>query len=309
MALYLNEADIQQLLTVEECIEVMDDLFQQEARGLVDNLPRRRMRYGQAGFTLMGGAVLGSNAYGVRHSNLTLLYSTADGKLEAVLRSGPIAWIRTGAASGLATRYMARPDASVVGVIGAGRQAVTQLEAVCAVRPVQLVKVFSRTEERRNQFAAEMREHLGVEVQPVTSATACVKGSQVLVTITNAREPVFDGADLEPGTHINAAGSNHVTRREVDQATIERSDVIAVDNLEQARMECGELIAAAERGGFLWSRAAELCDVVAARVDGRPYLDAVTLFESQGIGTEDIAASAYVLKKARERGIGEELPF
>jgi ornithine cyclodeaminase/alanine dehydrogenase-like protein (mu-crystallin family) len=267
------------------------------------------MRYGQASFNVMGGAVLGSNAYGVRHSNVTLFYSTTDGKLEAVLRPGSIAWIRTGAATGLATKYMAPPDASVVGIIGTGRQAVTQLEAVCAVRPVKRVKVYSRAPENRSRFVTEMRELLDVDFEPVDSPQACVKGSQIVITITNARDPVFDGADLDSGTHVNAAGSNNVMRREIDQTTIQRSDLIAVDNLEQAKTECGELIAAAERGVFRWRQAVELCDIAGGRVNGRPSAEAITLFESQGIGTEDIAASAYVLRKAREKGIGQELPF
>jgi ornithine cyclodeaminase/alanine dehydrogenase-like protein (mu-crystallin family) len=309
VALYLSDEDIRGLLSVEECIDVLDDLFKQEARGLVENHPRRRARYGQASFNLMGGAVLDSNAYGVRHSNVTLLYNTTDGKLDAVLRPSSIAWIRTGAASGLATKYMAQPNASVVGLIGTGRQATTQLEAVCAVRPVKRVKVFSRSPDNRNRFVTEMRELLDVEIEPVDSAEACVKGSQIVITITNAREPVFDGNHLDTGTHINAAGSNNVSRREIDQTTIQRSEVIAVDNLEQARMECGELIAAAERGVFRWRQAVELCDIIGGRVNGRPDAAAITLFESQGIGTEDVAASAYVVRKAREKGIGQELPF
>jgi ornithine cyclodeaminase/alanine dehydrogenase-like protein (mu-crystallin family) len=309
MALYLSDEDIRGLLSVEECIDVLDDLFKQEARGLVENHPRRRVRYGQASFNVMGGAVLDSNAYGVRHSNVTLLYNTMDGKLDAVLRPSSIAWIRTGAASGLATKYMAQPDASVVGIIGTGRQATTQLEAVCAVRPVKLVKVFSRSPDNRNRFVAEMRELLDVEIEPVDSAESCVKGSQIVITITNAREPVFDGSHLDAGTHINAAGSNNVSRREIDLTTVQRSQVIAVDNLEQARMECGELIAAVERGVFRWRQAVELCDIAGGRVNGRPHAEAITLFESQGIGTEDVAASAYVLRKARETGIGRELPF
>ena len=161
MALYLTNEDVRSLLPMGECVAVMEDLFQQQSRGLVENLPRRRRRYGQSGSTIMGGAVLGSGAHGVRHSNLTLLYSTETGNLDAVLEPGTLAWIRTGAASGVAAKYLSRPESSVIGLIGAGRQAVTQLEAICAVRPVALVKVYARTEETRNRFATEMAQHLG----------------------------------------------------------------------------------------------------------------------------------------------------
>jgi ornithine cyclodeaminase len=309
MALYLSNADVARLLTVPECVDVLEDLFRQEADGLVENLARKRMRFGRAGGTLMGGSVLGSHAYGVRHSGHTLLYNTDSGKLDAVLEPGTLAWIRTGAATGVAVKHMSVENASVVGVVGTGRQAVTQIEAVCAVRPVKTVKVYSRSEERRDRFAAEMRERVGADVIPVATTEECLRGSQIVVAITTAREPVFDGALLEPGTHVTAAGSNSWMKREIDDTTIERASLIAVDNLEQAKIECGELIWAAERGAFNWRRAVELHEVVSGRVPGRPSADAITLFESQGIGIEDVAGSAYVLEKARAQGVGVELPF
>ena len=309
MALYLTNDDVLRLLTTAECVEVLEDLFRQEAEGLVENLPRQRRRFGSASATLMGGTALGSQAYGVRHSSVTLLYNTESGRLDAVIQPSAIAWIRTGAASGLATKHMARPDASVVGIIGSGHQAITQLEGVCGVRPIRRIKVFSRTAERREGFAKEAEDRLGVEVVPVATAEECVRGSDIVVTITNSREPVFDGETLEPGTHVNAAGSNSFTRREIDEATIRRAAPIVVDNLEQAKMECGELLWAAERGVFRWQQAVELHDVVGGKVIGRPSDEAITLFESQGVGIEDTAASAYVFRKAKEQGLGQELPF
>ena len=203
---------------------------------------------------------------------------------------------------------MALPDASTVGVIGVGRQASYQLEAVCAVRPIKKVKVFSRTQENREAFAREMSERLGIEVEPVAEAEDAVRGCQVVIAITNSATPVFDGSALEPGTHVNAAGSNSWLRREVDNTTIQRSSLIVVDNLEQAKTECGELMLASEQGVFRWSEAVELKDVVSGRIT-RPSSDAITLFESQGIGIEDVACCAVVLRKAREKGIGTELPY
>jgi len=309
MALFISNQDVQRLITVAECVPVLDDLFRQEARGLVENLPRRRIRFEQGGTTLMGGTVLGSHAHAVRHSTATLLYNTETGALDAVIEPGTLAWIRTGAASGVAAKYMAREDASTVGVIGTGRQAETQIEAICAVRPVSKVKVYSRDPDRRAAFAAKTEERLRVEVVPVASARECVGGSDIVVAITTAREPVFDGNDLDPGTLVVAAGSNSWQKREIDETTIRRSALIAVDNMEQAKIECGELIWAAERGAFRWGQAVELHQVVSGHVPGRPSDDAITLFESQGIGIEDAAASAYILKKAREQGVGVELPF
>ena len=309
MALYLTNEDVRRLLTTAECVDVLDDLFQQEARGLVENLPRKRRRFGNASSTLMGGTALGSGAYVVRHQAVNLLFSTETGKLDAVIQPSALAWIRTGAASGVATKYMARENASVVGIIGSGHQAITQLEGVCAVRSVKRVKVYSRTRENRERFAKEMEDQLEAEVVPVGSAEECVRGADVVVTITNSREPVLAGDLLQPGMHVNAAGGNSWTRREIDEAAVARCDPIVVDNLEQAKMECGDLLWPFERGSFRWQQAVELHEVIGGKVSGRPKEDSITLFESQGIGTEDTAASAYVFKKAKEQGIGQELPF
>ena len=312
MALFLSNADVASLLPMKECVEVMEDLFQQEGRGLVINhRSRERLRFPDSNVTatLMGGSVLGSEAHGIRHSSVTLIYNTKTGKLDGVVEPGTVSWIRTGASSGVAAKYMSRPDASVVGVIGTGRQAITQVEGICAVRNVSLMKVYSRSEDNRTKFAETMRERLGVEIVPAGSAEECVRGSDIVIAITNAPEPVFDGEWIEPGTHVIAAGINTWTKREVDETTINRADVIAVDNLAQATIECGELMYAAERGAFRWTQAHELHEIVSGRVNGWPSNDAITLFESQGIGIEDVAACAYVLKQARARGMGIELPF
>ena len=217
--------------------------------------------------------------------------------------------IRTGAASGLATKYMANEDSASVAVIGSGFQARTQLEAVCAVRPVSKVKVFSRREERREQFAQRMSGSLGVEVLPVASGQECVSDAEVVLVITSSREPVLLGEWLKPGAHVNAAGGNHWMRREIDQDAVQRADVIVVDNLEQAKIECGDLIWPQARGGFRWDMVRQLQNVVAGTVAGRPGPQAITLFESMGIGLEDIAAAQLVYQKAMEQGIGQELPF
>ena len=313
MALFLNDAEVTSLLSTTECIDILDDLFKQEAEGKVENLARRRTRLARGVMMEMGGVVLGSGVAGVRFygaggKNITTILNADGGAIEGVLETPTLSTMRTGAASGLATKYLALPDASTVGVIGVGRQASYQLEAVCAVRPVKAVKVFSRTQENREAFVREMRERLGVEVTPVQAAEDAVRGCQVVIAITNSAMPGFDGSALEPGTHVNAAGANSWMRREVDSTTIQRSDLIVVDNLEQARTECGELILAAEQGVFRWSQAVELKDVVSGRAP-RPSAGAITLFESQGLGIEDVACCAVVLRKACEKGIGTELPY
>ena len=238
---------------------------------------------------------------------VVLLYSIETAQPVAFIAANSLGAIRTGAASGIATRYMARDDASSAGIIGSGSQARTQLAAICAVRPIERALVYSRTPAHRETFAEEMSRELGVTVEAVDSAEAAVAEADVVCVITNAREPVVDGKAFRDGTHVNAAGSNSWMRRELDEAAIRRAELIVVDDLADAKIECGDLIWAAERRVFRWERAVELRDVVGGRVAGRPSPAAITLFESQGAAFEDVAVGALVYRRALERGMGHEV--
>ena len=240
---------------------------------------------------------------------VVLLFSAEDGSPLAMLAANALGQIRTGAASGVATRHMARPDAGTVAIVGTGSQAATQLGAVVAVRAIEQALVYSRTPERREAFAQRMSTELGIDVRSTESAHEAVSQASVVCAITNSREPVFDGDSLAPGTHVNAAGSNHWMRREIDETTIRRSDVVVVDDLVDAKIECGELIWAAERRAFRWENAVELRDVVSGRVAGRPSAEAITLFESQGLAMEDVTVGMHVYRKALDGGIGREVEF
>ena len=319
MALFLNEQEVAQLLPMDECIEALERAFAHAGAGKVDNKPRSRIRMPGGFFHFMAAAdgeqgVFGYKAYpsfagpgGAKM--MMMLYDYETGQLLACMEAGRLGQIRTGAASGLATRYMARCAASTVAVIGSGFQARTQLEAVCAVRSIGEARVFSRRQERREDFAQRSSERLGVDVQPAESAQECVEGADIVIAITSAREPVVLGDWLAPGAHVNAAGGNHWLRREIDEAAVLKSELIVVDDLEQARIECGDLMWLEARGTFRWDMAHELQEVVAGRVPGRLSQEGVTLFESMGVALEDIAAADLVYRKAREQGIGQELPF
>lgn len=319
MALFLNEQEVVQLLPMNECIEALDEAFAHAGGGDTEIKPRSRIRMPGGFFHFMAAAdsqhkVFGYKAYPsfggpAGAKMIVMLYDYESGGLLACMEGGRMGQIRTGAASGLATRYMAREGANTVAVIGSGFQARTQLEAVAAVRDIKEARVYSRRQERREEFAKRSSERLDLEVRPVDSAQECVAGADIVIVITSARDPVLEGGWLAPGAHVNAAGGNHWMRREIDEATVTRADVIVVDDLEQAKTECGDLIWPEARGSFRWDMARELQDVVAGRVPGRPSDDSITLFESMGIALEDIAAAQLVYKKAREQGIGQELPF
>ena len=319
MALFLNDQEVAQLLPMNECIDALDQAFAHAGEGKVDNSPRNRIRMPGGFFHFMAAADAGHGVFGYKAypsfagpgsaKMIVMLYDYETGALLSCMEAGRLGQIRTGAATGVATKYMAKGDAATVAVIGSGFQARTQLEAVCSVRDIIGVRVFSRREERRAEFARRSSESLNVAVAAVGTAQECVEGADVVIVITSAREPVLLGEWLSPGTHINAAGGNHWMRREIDEEAVLRSEVIVVDDLDQAKIECGDLLWLEPRGTFRWDMAKELRDVVAGRVEGRPSASSITLFESMGLALEDIAAAQLVYTKAKDQGIGQELPF
>ena len=314
--LMVNDEEVRELLSMSDCVEVLDRIFREAAAGTVSNMSRYRVPLlrgshqvmaassAELGFTGLKTYVSGGSG-GSRM--VVLLYSIETAQPVAFIAANSLGAIRTGAASGVATRYMARADASSAGIIGSGSQARTQLAAVCAVRPIERALVYSRTPAHRESFAEEMSKELGIAVDAVDSAEAAVAEADVVCVITNSREPVLDGTALRDGTHVNAAGSNSWMRHELDEAAVRRAALVVVDDLADAKIESGDLIWAAERRAFRWERAVELRDVVSGRVAGRPSPEAVTLFESQGLALEDVAAGAHVYHQAIERGMGREV--
>ncbi|MCX8214429.1 MAG: ornithine cyclodeaminase family protein [SAR202 cluster bacterium] len=316
MALLLTEKDVAELLTMDIAIETIEEGFRQQAAGQASNSPRLRLPLGKGAFNFMAAAapglgVMGMKTYGVFGAGgakfYVQLYSTENGELMAVIEANTMGQIRTGAASGLATRLMAREDSSDVGIIGSGFQARTQLEAVCRVRDVKTVRVFSRRLERREEFARWAFEALDVSITAVDSAEDCITGSDIAIAITSAASPVIKGAWLKDGAHVNAAGSNHWMRREVDSDTVMRSRVIVTDDVEQAKIECGDLILPVDKGGLRWRQVHELSELVSGAVQGRHDDNDITLFESQGVALEDIAIGIRIVQMAREKGIGREV--
>ncbi len=299
-----------------ECVDALEGAFAEWARGTVSNAPRYRLPLMRGSQQVMAGMSHEIGAAGLKtyvsgagggSRMVALLFGADDGEPLAVIAANALGQIRTGAASGVATRHMAREDARSVGVIGSGRQAETQLAAMCAVRPIERALVYSRTSERREAFAERMTALLGIDARAVGSAREAVEEADIVCAITNSREPVFEGGSLRSGAHVNAAGSNHWMRREIDEATIRRSALIVADDVEDAKIECGELIWAAERRVFRWEQAVDLKDVVSGRVRGRPSSDSITLFESQGLAIEDVAAGMVVYRKAVAAGLGRRV--
>ncbi|HZN10733.1 MAG TPA: ornithine cyclodeaminase family protein [Blastocatellia bacterium] len=314
MPLYLTEQDVTDLLTMPDALAAVESAFRSQLSGEATNEPRRRVRARGATLHVMSGAVgglLGFKAYTVAGGKARFhvsLYDATTGELLALIEADRLGQMRTGAASGVATKYLAAGDARLVGLYGAGWQARTQLEAVAAVRPVDAVAVYSRSTERRERFCEEMGARLGIAgMRPVGRPEEAADGADVVITITSAREPVLRGAWLKPGAHVNAAGGNSLLRRELDDDVVRRASFVAVDDRGQARVEAGELFAAVEKGLLTWEQVHELRYVVGGAVRGRTEASEITLFKSLGVAIEDVAAAAVVYRRARERGAGKEI--
>ena len=319
MALYLTEKEVTELLTMTDTLAAVESVFKLQASGDATNESRRRVRAQGSTLMTMSGAVsnfggfkglLGLKAYTVARSGARFYVSLFDaitGELLAFIEADKLGQMRTGAASGVATKYLAREGAKTVGVYGTGWQATSQLEAVCAVRQIEEVKVYSRKPENRERFCQQMTTELGLtNIHPVETPQAAA-GADIIITITSSREPVVLGEWLKPGTHINAAGGNSILRREFDDDTIKRASFIAVDSLDQSKMESGEFVTAVEKGLLTWERVKELRHVVSGQMRGREHAEQITLFKSLGLAIEDVAAAAVVYQKAKEQQAGKEI--
>jgi len=232
--------------------------------------------------------------------------------LLAILEADRLGQTRTGAASGVATRRLARLDARSLAVIGTGWQARSQAKAISTVRGLERISAFGRDRDRLLEFCRETEAACGVKVAACASPEQAVRGADIVVTATSSTQPVLQGAWLSPGTHLNAIGGNRPDRRELDDAAVTRAGLIVVDSIEQARMEAGDLLAAdagsGARGPGPLDRAVELKDVVGGAHPGRRGQSEITLFKSLGIGLEDLAAASLVYDRAIECGAGRQVP-
>jgi alanine dehydrogenase len=317
MALLLTETDIEKTLTMPDALRVVEDALREMGQARASNRPRQRVRMPNgilqvmpAGLPTRGYA--GFKYYTSFHVGTRFWFHLIDahnGDVLAIMQADRLGQQRTGAASGVATKYLAKADASSLGIIGTGWQAESQLEAVCAVRPIRDVRCYSRAAEHRKKFAEEMSARLNVDVRSVESAEEAVRESDIVITSTNARTPVLRGEWLMPGMHVNAIGSNRAESCELDDQAVIRSAFVCVDSIEQARVEAGDLLSPIERGVFSWNRVAELSDLLSEKIEGRIDRGQITLFKSLGIALEDVAVGAWVYERARELKLGSQVPL
>ncbi len=314
--LYLTERDVAETLSIDDALRLVEEAARALANGEAQNKPRQRAYTQKSVVQVLAAAwgdFMGHKTYTVgprpRGARFWHLLFAAGGELLAITEADTLGQLRTGAASGIATKFMAREDASTAAILGTGWQARAQIEAVCAVRPIATVAAWGRTPDHLHAFCEEMAQRLGIPVEPASSARDAVAAAEVVCTMTSANAPVLEGAWLRPGTHVNAAGSNRANAAEIDVETVSRAAVVAVEDLAQAQVEAGDLIPAVAQGAFAWDRAVTLADVVAGKATARPNADAITLFDSLGIGLWDLAAAKHVYARALEQGRGQPLPI
>lgn len=302
--LQISEQQVLDLLPMGECIQRMHECFTALGRGEAQNLPRRRLFVptGTVMHQVAGawGGYLGTKIYAtnVKKGSLhfhVLLYNAETAEPLALIEANHLGQIRTGAASGAATALLAPSSVEKVALIGTGFQAWTQLEAVLAVRKPHRVSVYSRKSENRESFAAKAREAFEVETTGAASAEECVHDAQIVITATYAKDPVLESGWVDGGAHINASGSNQGNRREIPTDLVRRAALIAVDSLEQARTEAGDLLLAVPEDEWGGLPLVEFGKIAAA--DGYTRPQGITIFESLGLGVEDVASAALVYEK------------
>ena len=317
----LTSAELHEAISLAEVVEMVERGYRARADGALVATPREQLRAEGTGTFLnvtpalapgLGWACVfaytgGNRGAGVPQK-LALVFRTADGGLAGMIECDWLSWARTGATGAVATRHLARPGPLTLGVFGSGKQARAQVAAIGAVRELRQVLVHSRDPERRQRFADEVTADYGVETVPAGRPEEMLEAADVVSTATNSRTPVFDGAMLRRGTHVNAIGQHYPDRRELDDRAIVGSEVF-VDSRERALLEEGELLIPMAAGLIDASHVrASLGEVITGRHPGRTSASQTTVLLSGGTAEEYLAVAGGVLERAIDKGIGTTVP-
>ena len=317
-ALYLSEAEVAQVVDMPLALAAVESAHRALACGEAVDYPRQRVRAGAVIQHLLQGGLLdarrvtGYKTYASSRAGVRFwlhLFDADNGDPLAVIEADRLGMMRTGAAGGVAARWLARPDARRAVVFGAGWQARGQIEALALSLQIEEFAVVARDPAKCAAFCADMATQTGRRVAPAQDIEAAVRGADVVVTITTSPKPLFEGTWLPAGCHINAAGSNALIRRELDETTVGRAGLIAVDTRATALREAGDLLPALEKGRLTEGRLVELGEIVAGHRAGRTDPAMITLFESQGLAVQDLALGVEVLVRARSAKLGTALPY
>ena len=315
MARILTDSEIKSMVGIGEMMDAVEEMHRRYAVGEAFNADRRTVELGDGHLALMGGGLAYEGLYGAKTYTTVAgsqqyhvtLYDASTGRLKAFIHANWLGALRTGATTGVAVRHLANTDADVLGMIGTGYQAQTQVMAVAEARSLRQVKVYSRRPGPRADFAAKLSQVLGIEVLPVDGAREAVEGSGIVVCLTTTKEPVLDGVWLEEGALLVSAGPVTLDAQEVDSVSLQRAGLIVTDSLEQARYEAGELVAGVKAGIIKWDDVVQLSHVVAGLTRGRRDSSENIYVKHFGIGVVDIAAAKLAYDLAIAGGVGLEM--
>jgi len=316
MTIFIPEAVVANLIDFPTAVDLLIDAFKSQGQGTAVNRSRIRIPITGGTYNLMAAANMAKNVVGLKvytasknGAPMLIVLHAADGTgLLAIIEGGKISGCRTGALSGISARYMAKSGKHVLGVIGSGFQARAQILGVlAAVSAVERVVVFSRNAEKVGTFVKSMAGEIKVPISVATSAEQICTEASIIVLITNSSEPVIQTEKIRPGTHVIAAGNNTWLRGEFEPSLAAKAAVVVVDDVDQARIESGELMRASELGLFNWDRAVPLSSVVSGLRNGRSSEEDITLFSSQGIGLLDVAVATHVYHQAKNGSLGVTL--
>lgn len=314
-ARWLSESDVTSLLDIPAALAALEHGLRLEARGEAANMTKTHVAWPGGNLHAIGATFTGDGIAGTKtwaytpggSTPLLVLFDSASGALLAVIEAFALGQLRTAAASGVATRRLARPEAGALAIIGTGEQALPQVAAVAAVRPIEAVRVFGRHPDRRATFVRRVAEELGIPATGTNSVASAVEGAEVITLATRATEPFLSSAMVMRGAHVNAIGAITPERAEFDPEILDRCDPIVADSVDQARRLSREFMAYFGQGNTSWSAITPLSALVAGSYE-RPGGSDLTLFKAMGMGISDLSLGVQCYRGAAERGLGRIIP-
>lgn len=324
MPLLLSYEDVRSALSMADAVEAIEAAHREQADGQALASERVNQKLPNGWVRLMAAGLFSSGVVGYKEFHMTRLPQPAEVPAEvrygvtlfdyttglwlASMDAYYLTAIRTGATAGVAAKYLAPPDASSLGIIGSGSEARMQIEAMAAVRPIKRAKVYSRSAERREAFAREMGDRLGIDLQPVDDPRKTIEDADILAVATNTGPagPALFGSWLRPGLHVSSIGSTMATQREIDHEVWARADWVVLDT-RRLLQESGDALVAKQHGTLDEAKLVELSEVVAGKAPGRSSPEQTTLYKSVGTGIQDVAVAYCAYRRARELGLGQEV--
>ena len=313
MTTLVTDEDCDKLLSMTAAISVIEEVFRMAGDGMVENPPRFRMpskegqefQFGMA--KLHAKNMMGFKVGSPQTRRWNFLYSMETHELLAILQARVLSKLRTGATSAVAAKYLSPSTASIIGMYGTGRQAEAQLEAICAVRPIQEAHVYSRDQAKREAFSQRMSKQLNIKVVAVQAPEHVPRAADIIVTMTNSVTPVLFGEWMSRPGLVLCVGANHTFDREIDEELVKRAKLVVVDELKTSKSESGDLLRPVAHGLLRWDQVEDLGDVVAGRARVPDFSSGIIIFESHGLAMEDVAIAARAYELARAQGLGREI--